>query len=139
VGIFTYQETEPLVDPEELLRLREAMRVRGPDGEGLWLAEDRRVGLAYLGGWRLGLPGVILGTITGDLLLPCWFVPYLLSRYQPRFSGWFFVKEIGPVILSLAVLISLPWSAPMVIAGLSRGWQRLRPGADGEQAKTMLE
>jgi O-antigen/teichoic acid export membrane protein len=80
------------------------------------------IGLAYLGGRRLGLPGVILGMIAGDLLLPCWFVPYLLSRYQPRFSGWFFVKEIGPVLLSLAVLISLPWSAPVVIAGLIWWW-----------------
>jgi O-antigen/teichoic acid export membrane protein len=80
------------------------------------------IGLAYLGGRRLGLPGVVLGMITADLLLPCWFVPYLLSRYQPRFSGWFFVKEIGPVILSLAVLISLPWSAPVVIAGLIWWW-----------------
>ncbi len=80
------------------------------------------IGLAYLGGRRLGLPGVILGMITGDLLLPCWFVPYLLSRYQPRFSGWFFLKEIGPVLFSLAALISLPWSAPVVIAGLIWWW-----------------
>ncbi len=82
------------------------------------------IGLAYLGGRRLGLPGVILGMIAGDLLLPCWFVPYLLSRYQPRFSGWFFAKEIGPVLLSLMVLIGLPWSAPVVIAGLIWWWAR---------------
>ncbi len=80
------------------------------------------LGLAYWGGRRLGLPGVILGMIAGDLLLPCWFVPYLLSRYQPQFSGWFFAREIGPMALSLAVLISLPWSAPVVIAGLIWWW-----------------
>ncbi len=80
------------------------------------------LGLAYWGGRHLGLPGVILGMIAGDLLLPCWFVPYLLSRYQPRFSGRFFAREIGPMVLSLAVLISLPWSAPVVIAGLIWWW-----------------
>lgn len=46
-GIFTYKEAGPPVDREELLRLRESMRSRGPDGEGLWLAGDRRVGLAH--------------------------------------------------------------------------------------------
>jgi O-antigen/teichoic acid export membrane protein len=86
------------------------------------------LGLAYLGGRRLGLPGVILGMITADLLLPCWFVPYLLSRYQPRFSRRFFVKEITPLILSLALMISLPWSAPVVIAGLLWWWSRVLKG-----------
>jgi O-antigen/teichoic acid export membrane protein len=86
------------------------------------------IGLAYLGGRHLGLPGVILGMIAGDLLLPCWFVPYLLSRYQPRFSGRFFITEICPVVLSLTVLISLPWSAPVVIAGLIWWWTRCLAG-----------
>lgn len=35
------------VDPVRLLDMREAMRHRGPDGEGLWLAPDHRVGLAH--------------------------------------------------------------------------------------------
>ncbi len=82
------------------------------------------LGLAYLGGSHLGLPGVVLGLIAGDLLLPCWFVPYLLSRYQPRFSGVFFMKEIGPLLLSLAILILLPWVAPVIIAGLIWWWAR---------------
>lgn len=86
------------------------------------------IGLAYLGGRRLGLPGVILGMIAGDLLLPCWFVPYLLSRYQPRCSGRFLAKEIGPMVLCLAVLISLPWSAPVVLAGLVWWWTRCLAG-----------
>lgn len=86
------------------------------------------VGLAYLGGRRLGLPGVIMGMIAGDLLLPCWLVPYLLSRYQPRCSGRFFVREIGPIVCGLAVLISLPWSAPVVIAGLIWWWTRCLSG-----------
>ncbi len=46
-GIFAYRDTAPAVDREELLRVREAMRVRGPDGEGLWVSEDGRVGLAH--------------------------------------------------------------------------------------------
>ena len=86
------------------------------------------LGLAYLGGRHLGLPGVILGMIAGDLLLPCWFVPHLLNLYQPRFSGWFFIKELAPLILSLLVLLTLPWSAPLVIIGLIWWWTRCLAG-----------
>jgi len=46
-GIFVYKPPAPPVDGEELLRLREAMRARGPDGSGRWLADDQRVGLAH--------------------------------------------------------------------------------------------
>ncbi len=46
-GIFAYRDTAPPVDREELLRIREAMRVRGPDGAGLWVSDDGRVGLAH--------------------------------------------------------------------------------------------
>jgi len=45
-GIFAYHESAPPVDPDELLRIREAMIKRGPDGAGLWIADDRRIGLA---------------------------------------------------------------------------------------------
>lgn len=86
------------------------------------------IGLAYLGGRHLGLPGVILGMAAGDLVLPCWFVPYLLSRYQPRCSGRFFLREIGLLLLSLAALISLPWSAPLVLAWLFWWWSRCLAG-----------
>lgn len=94
----------------------------------LMVSSGLGVGLAYLGGRRLGLPGVVLGLIAGDLLLPCWFVPYLLSRYHPQVSGRFFVKEIGPLVLSLAVLLALPWSAPVVIGGLIFWWSRCLGG-----------
>jgi asparagine synthase (glutamine-hydrolysing) len=46
-GIFAYGGSAPPVDQEELLRIREAMIRRGPDGAGLWLSADRRVGLAH--------------------------------------------------------------------------------------------
>src|SRR3990172_5097969 len=46
-GIFSYRPSAPPVDREELLRIREAMIRRGPDGAGLWLSEDGRVGLAH--------------------------------------------------------------------------------------------
>ena len=35
------------VDPGELLAIRDAMALRGPDGSGLWLSPDRCVGLAH--------------------------------------------------------------------------------------------
>ena len=46
-GIFAYRDQAPPVDKEELLRIREAMRLRGPDGEGLWISRNSRVGLAH--------------------------------------------------------------------------------------------
>src|SRR5688572_19459569 len=44
---FAYQDNAPPVDQEELLRIREAMVMRGPDGAGLWISGDQRIGLAH--------------------------------------------------------------------------------------------
>src|SRR5690242_1954083 len=46
-GIFAYGNGAPPVDSGEILKIREAMRTRGPDGEGLWISDDRRVGFAH--------------------------------------------------------------------------------------------
>ena len=46
-SIFAYHENALPVDRDELVRIREAMSARGPDGAGLWLSEDQRVGLAH--------------------------------------------------------------------------------------------
>jgi asparagine synthase (glutamine-hydrolysing) len=45
-GIFTYHNS---VSPnvEEILKIREAMKSRGPDGAGLWISEDKRIALAH--------------------------------------------------------------------------------------------
>ncbi|MFZ5448756.1 MAG: asparagine synthase (glutamine-hydrolyzing) [Thermodesulfobacteriota bacterium] len=47
VGILAYHDAAPPVDREEALRMREAMRSRGPDGAGLWISQDKRVALAH--------------------------------------------------------------------------------------------
>ena len=46
-GIINYRFDSPAVDKSELLRVREAMAVRGPDGAGLWISDDRQTGLAH--------------------------------------------------------------------------------------------
>lgn len=46
-GIFSYRHEAPLMEYSELLRIRDHMRSRGPDGEGLWVEKDRRIGLAH--------------------------------------------------------------------------------------------
>ena len=46
-GIFSYHADAPPVDQAELLRIRERMVARGPDGAGLWVSDDQRVGLAH--------------------------------------------------------------------------------------------
>jgi asparagine synthase (glutamine-hydrolysing) len=46
-GIFAYKNGTRHVYEGELLRMREAMATRGPDGAGLWMSGDRQVGLAH--------------------------------------------------------------------------------------------
>ena len=46
-AIFAYHQDAPPVDQDELLRMREHMHARGPDGCGLWLSENRKIGLAH--------------------------------------------------------------------------------------------
>ncbi|HVA82066.1 MAG TPA: asparagine synthase (glutamine-hydrolyzing) [Candidatus Binataceae bacterium] len=46
-GIFAYGAGAAPVDERELLKIREAMGARGPDGSGIWLDADRRIGLAH--------------------------------------------------------------------------------------------
>ena len=45
-GILRLTGSAPPVDRDELLRTRDAMTSRGPDGAGAWIADDGRVGLA---------------------------------------------------------------------------------------------
>lgn len=45
-GIFAFS-TSAHVDSDELVRLNDAMPHRGPDGSGIWLSEDRKVGLSH--------------------------------------------------------------------------------------------
>ena len=46
-GQFAYDAAAPPVDAAALLRARDHMQARGPDGKGLWLGADRRIGLAH--------------------------------------------------------------------------------------------
>jgi asparagine synthase (glutamine-hydrolysing) len=46
-GILAYHNSAPPVEAEEILRVREAMRSRGPDGAGLWISPDKRLALAH--------------------------------------------------------------------------------------------
>lgn len=46
-GILTYRATGAPIRREELLRIRDAMTARGPDGAGLWMSDDARVGLGH--------------------------------------------------------------------------------------------
>jgi asparagine synthase (glutamine-hydrolysing) len=46
-ALFAYGPDAPPVSEAELLEIREAMAARGPDGAGLWLGPDARIGLAH--------------------------------------------------------------------------------------------
>ena len=75
-GIFTYSNTSPKVSEVELLKIRDHMLERGPDGEGLWVSENRKMGLAHR---RLSILD-----LTGNGAQPmCSFD----GRYQIIFNG----------------------------------------------------
>src|SRR5262245_21154185 len=44
---FNYASSAPDVDRAALLRMRDSMITRGPDGAGEWFSPDHRVGLAH--------------------------------------------------------------------------------------------
>jgi asparagine synthase (glutamine-hydrolysing) len=46
-GSFAYHAAAPTLPPEQLAALTDRMQRRGPDGRGLWQAEDQRVGLGH--------------------------------------------------------------------------------------------
>lgn len=46
-AILTGSRSAAPVDGDEVLRIRDAMRTRGPDGAGLWLSADGHVGLGH--------------------------------------------------------------------------------------------
>lgn len=46
-GIFAYNGAANPVDRVELIRTRDHMAARGPDGAGAWLAEDGRIGFGH--------------------------------------------------------------------------------------------
>ena len=46
-GIFAYHYAANQIDLEELVRTRDHMAARGPDGKGEWISNDRRVGFGH--------------------------------------------------------------------------------------------
>ena len=46
-GIYAYRATARSVDHEELVRMRDHMAARGPDGSGDWYSADGRVGFGH--------------------------------------------------------------------------------------------
>jgi asparagine synthase (glutamine-hydrolysing) len=46
-AIYAYRSSAAPVDPDELVRTREAMHSRGPDAAGAWLSADGRAGLGH--------------------------------------------------------------------------------------------
>lgn len=46
-GIFAYHYAANPIDAGELIRTRDRMIARGPDGEGRWISEDRRIGFGH--------------------------------------------------------------------------------------------
>ena len=47
VGVWMYGAGTEQVEVEEVVRIRDAMDRRGPDGEGMWVAPDRKLALGH--------------------------------------------------------------------------------------------
>lgn len=47
VGALAFKKTAADIDPQLIERMRDTMVHRGPDGSGIWLSPDRRVGLGH--------------------------------------------------------------------------------------------
>jgi O-antigen/teichoic acid export membrane protein len=84
--------------------------------------------LAYLGAVRYGVPGVIGGTLLGELLLPFWVVPLLVTHSQPQIDVRFFLREGGPVAAAAAAILALPgWTVPLTLGLSFYWWSRCLP------------
>ena len=46
-GIYAYHSAANSVDRAELIRIRDHMAARGPDGSGAWFSQDNRVGFGH--------------------------------------------------------------------------------------------
>ena len=46
-GVYAYRATARSVDHDELVRMRDHMAARGPDGSGEWYSADGRVGFGH--------------------------------------------------------------------------------------------
>ena len=47
VGIYAYRSAADSIDRSEVVRIRDHMAARGPDGSGAWFSQDGRVGLGH--------------------------------------------------------------------------------------------
>ena len=45
--IFSYGENAPVIDKKELTAIHNNLTPRGPDGEGVWIAENQRLAMAH--------------------------------------------------------------------------------------------
>jgi asparagine synthase (glutamine-hydrolysing) len=46
-GIYSYHPNAPSVDMTELCRIRDHLALRGPDGSGVWVCDDGRIGFGH--------------------------------------------------------------------------------------------
>lgn len=60
--------------------------------------------ISFLLGSYFGLRGIAGGMILGDLLLPFWFVPFLLHKKINQIGLMFFLSELIPSVVALLTL-----------------------------------
>jgi O-antigen/teichoic acid export membrane protein len=85
--------------------------------------------LSLIGARIAGVGGIIVGLIAGDVLLPLWLVPVLLTRYEPSLRLGFYLQEGGLPLLAFALVYSLPISWVLVIPVLLLWWLQCLPRA----------
>src|SRR5258707_1092051 len=105
-GILRLSSTAPPVDPEVAIRTRDAMAMRGPDGEGLFVSSDGSVALGHR---RLAIIDL---SPNGDQPMA-----YEDGRYRLVFNGEIYnYKELKDALLGEGIRFASTSDSEVILA-----------------------
>lgn len=80
------------------------------------------IGLAFVGATLQGLDGLVAGMLVAELVLPLWFVPYLIKQHNKAFTARFFATEILPPCVVVLVMFLHQRTALVLLVLLLLWW-----------------
>ena len=86
------------------------------------------IGLAWVGAKHAGTVGLVIGMTVADLVLPLWFVPYLMMRHNSAFTFTFFLTEIvPPCLVVLVMFFHIPVALVLLVFLTLWWWTAAKP------------